>query len=89
MVVNALKPRTRNPRGITIDELFTEPPETVRRWPGSPQQKFPWTALFTGLDSVLRLLEPYFPKALRKRAIAKAVEFVELRLNGEDGLGAI
>src|SRR5262249_28265755 len=35
------------------------------------------------------LLEPYFPKALRKRAIAKAVEFVELRLNGEDGLGAI
>jgi squalene-hopene/tetraprenyl-beta-curcumene cyclase len=89
MVVNALNPRARNPRGVTIEELFTEPPETVRRWPSSPQQKFPWTALFAGLDRVLRLLEPSFPKALRKSAIAKAVEFVEHRLNGEDGLGAI
>ncbi len=89
LVVNAFKPLARNPRGVTIDELFAEPPETVHRWPGSPQQKFPWTALFAGLDRVLRLLEPFAPKALRKRAIAKAVEFVEERLNGEDGLGAI
>jgi squalene-hopene/tetraprenyl-beta-curcumene cyclase len=89
IVVNALKPRARNPRGVTIGELFTDPPESIHRWPGSPQQKFPWTALFSGLDRVLRLLEPSFPKASRKRAIAKAVEFVEQRLNGEDGLGAI
>ncbi len=89
LVVNTLKPRPRNPRGITVRELFAEPPETVRRWPGSPQEKFPWTALFSGLDSILRSLEPYFPKALRKRAIAKAAAFVEQRLNGLDGLGAI
>ncbi len=89
IVVNALKPRARNPRGVTIGELFTDPPESIHHWPGSPQQKFPWTALFTGLDRVLRLLEPTFSKALRKRAIAKAAEFVEQRLNGEDGLGAI
>ena len=38
---------------------------------------------------MLRLLEPSFPKASRERAIGKAVEFVEQRLNGEDGLGAI
>src|ERR1700730_10763544 len=89
MVVNALKPQARNPRGVTIDELFTEPPEPVRRWPGAPHQKFPWTTLFAGLDSVLRLVEPSFPKSLRKHAITKAVAFVEERLNGEDGLGAI
>ncbi|MCI0735905.1 MAG: squalene--hopene cyclase, partial [Beijerinckiaceae bacterium] len=89
MVVNALKPRARNPRNVTIDELFVEPPDKVRRWPGAPHQKFPWTALFAGLDSVLRWAEPYFPKALRGRAIAKAVAFVEERLNGESGLGAI
>jgi squalene-hopene/tetraprenyl-beta-curcumene cyclase len=89
MVVTAAKPRARNPRGVTIDELFTKPPETVRRWPGAPHQKFPWTTLFAGLDSVLRLVEPFFLKSSRERAIAKAVEFVEERLNGEDGLGAI
>jgi squalene-hopene/tetraprenyl-beta-curcumene cyclase len=89
VVVNALKPRARNPRNITIDELFVEPPDRVRHWPGGPQQKFPWTELFGALDKLLRWAEPYFPKSLRKRAIDKAVAFVEERLNGEDGLGAI
>jgi squalene-hopene/tetraprenyl-beta-curcumene cyclase len=89
VVVNALKPRARNPRNVSIDELFVEPPDRVRQWPGGPQQKFPWTALFGALDKVLRWSEPYFPKSLRKRAIDKAVAFVEERLNGEDGLGAI
>jgi squalene-hopene/tetraprenyl-beta-curcumene cyclase len=89
VVVNALKPRAKNPRNITIEELFVEPPERVRHWPGGPKQKFPWTALFGALDKVLRWSEPYFPKSLRKRSIDRAVAFVEERLNGEDGLGAI
>jgi squalene-hopene/tetraprenyl-beta-curcumene cyclase len=89
VAVNALKPRARNPRNVTIEELFVEPPDRVRHWPGGPRQKFPWTALFGALDKVLRWSEPYFPKILRKRAIDKAVAFVEERLNGEDGLGAI
>jgi squalene-hopene/tetraprenyl-beta-curcumene cyclase len=89
VVVNALKPRARNPRNVTIGELFVIPPDRVRHWPGGPLQKFPWTALFDALDTVLRLAEPYFPKSLRKRAIDKAVAFVEERLNGEEGLGAI
>ncbi|MGC2223918.1 MAG: squalene--hopene cyclase, partial [Methylocella sp.] len=89
MVVIALKPRARNPRNVTIGELFVEPPDAVCHWPGAPHQKFPWTALFAGVDKVLRWLEPYFPETLRRRAIGKAVAFVEERLNGEDGLGAI
>ncbi|MGH6799859.1 MAG: squalene--hopene cyclase [Methylocella sp.] len=89
MVVIALKPRARNPRHVTIGELFGEPPDEVRHWPGGPHQKFPWTALFAAADKVLRWSEPYFPKTLRRRAIGKAVAFVEKRLNGKDGLGAI
>src|SRR3977135_1846402 len=89
MVVIALKPRARNPRNVTIDELFVEPPDAVRHWPAGPHQKVPWPALFAGVDKVLRRSEPYFPKRSRRRAIGKAVAFVEERLNGEDGLGAI
>ena len=31
LVLQALKPRARNPRGVTIDELFLEPPQTIAR----------------------------------------------------------
>src|SRR6202045_313542 len=89
MIVIALKPRARNPRNVTIDELFVEPPDAVRHWPRGPHRKFPWTALFAGVDKVLRWSEPYFPETSRRRAIGNAVAFVEERLNGEDGLGAI
>ncbi len=35
-VLQATKPRARNPRGIGVQELFVTPPESVRSWPGSP-----------------------------------------------------
>ncbi len=89
LVVNALKPKAVNPRGVGIEELFVEPAERVRKWAGSPQQKFPWTQIFAGLDKVLHWAEPYFPRASRESAIEKAVAFVTERLNGKDGLGAI
>ncbi|HEY8193653.1 MAG TPA: prenyltransferase/squalene oxidase repeat-containing protein, partial [Hyphomicrobium sp.] len=88
-VLNALKPRARNPKGVGIAELFSTPPEEVRNWPKGPHQTFPWSQIFGGIDRVLRLLEPMFPKSLRKTSIDKAVAFVTERLNGEDGLGAI
>ncbi|MGO9135001.1 MAG: squalene--hopene cyclase [Methylovirgula sp.] len=89
MVVMALKGKARNPRGIKLDELFIEPPDQVRHWPGSPDQSFPWTQIFGTIDKVLRVAEPYFPKRVRQSAIAKADAFVTERINGEDGLGAI
>jgi squalene-hopene/tetraprenyl-beta-curcumene cyclase len=88
-VLNALKPKARNPKGIGIAELFTVPPEDVKTWPKGPHQKSPWSEIFGGIDRVLRVSEPFFPKSLRKRSINKAVAFVTERLNGEDGLGAI
>jgi squalene-hopene/tetraprenyl-beta-curcumene cyclase len=89
MVLNALKPRARNPRGIGIAELFTTPPEDVQHWPKGPHQTWPWAQMFGGIDRILRAGEPNFPRTVRARAINKAVKFVRERLNGEDGLGAI
>jgi squalene-hopene/tetraprenyl-beta-curcumene cyclase len=89
MVLAALKPRARNPRGVRVDELFHEDPATVGTPSRAPHQGKAWFALFSGIDAILRVIEPYFPKALRKRAIERALAFTAERLNGEDGLGAI
>ncbi|TAL77305.1 MAG: squalene--hopene cyclase [Beijerinckiaceae bacterium] len=89
MVVMSLKARARNPLGIRLDELFVVPPDKVRHWPDGPQKSFPWSGVFGALDAVLRALEPYIPRRVRQSAVAKAVQFVDERLNGEHGLGAI
>ena len=89
LVLQAIKPRPANPRAVSIAELFVKPPETVRRWPTGAHQHWAWVRLFGAIDRALKLGEPLFPGALRRRAIEAAVSFVEERLNGYDGLGAI
>jgi squalene-hopene/tetraprenyl-beta-curcumene cyclase len=89
LVLAALKPRARNPEGVGIDELFLQDPRSIGMTPKAPHQSWGWFLLFRALDSVLRLIEPLFPKKLRARAIDAAIAFIEQRLNGEDGLGAI
>jgi squalene-hopene/tetraprenyl-beta-curcumene cyclase len=89
LVLMAKKPRARNSKGVRIDELFLEPPQTIGPTPKAPQQKASWFWFFRGVDNVLRAAEPYFPKRTRQRAFDRAVAWVTERLNGEDGLGAI
>jgi squalene-hopene/tetraprenyl-beta-curcumene cyclase len=89
LVLMALKPRARNPRGIGIAELFVVAPARVRNWPKGPHQVQRWSAIFGAVDRLLRRIEPLFPGKSRRRAIDRAAEFVIERLNGEDGLGAI
>ncbi|HEX6841618.1 MAG TPA: squalene--hopene cyclase, partial [Stellaceae bacterium] len=89
LVLMALKPRAKNPRGVTIDELFTQPPMSVGPRKKAPHQKWSWFLVFRAIDAVLRALEPRFPNGPRRRAIDQAAAFVTERLNGEDGLGAI
>ena len=88
LILMALKPRARNPRGIGIPELFTTPPDDERDYivnsTGSVLGR-----LFIGLDRLLRLAEPRLNGARRRRAIDRAVEFVTARLNGDDGFGGI
>jgi squalene-hopene/tetraprenyl-beta-curcumene cyclase len=89
LVLMAKKPQARNAKGVRIDELFLEPPQTIGPAPKAPQQKASWFWFFRGVDNVLRATEPHFPKRTRQRAFDSAVAWVTERLNGEDGLGAI
>ena len=85
-ILLALKPRARNPRGIGIGELFTTPP-------AQEQYNFPKRTgterLFLGLDRALAFGERAIPRALRRRAVNRALDWCLTRLNGDDGLGAI
>jgi squalene-hopene/tetraprenyl-beta-curcumene cyclase len=89
LVLQALRPRAKNPKGVGIDELFTEPPQTVGPAPKAPHQRWALFGFFRLIDIVLRPAVRLFPKRLRQRAIDRAMSFVTPRLNGEDGLGAI
>src|SRR6187549_258868 len=71
LVLQALKPKAINPRGVTIDELFHEDPKTVGAPHKAPHQKWSWFLGFRLIDIVLRALEPVMPKGPRQRAIAK------------------
>jgi squalene-hopene/tetraprenyl-beta-curcumene cyclase len=88
LVLMSLKPRARNPLGIHIPELFAIAPEQVTNW-YLDEVRSNWAYLFRGIDRVLQKVERFFPKGIRQGAIDKAVAFVDERLNGEDGLGAI
>jgi squalene-hopene/tetraprenyl-beta-curcumene cyclase len=89
LVLNAKRPVARNPRGVRIDELFDDAPVNVGLLDRAPHQSRGWFAFFRCVDAVLRPADSLFPRATRERAIQAAVQFVDERLNGEDGLGAI
>jgi squalene-hopene/tetraprenyl-beta-curcumene cyclase len=89
LVLQALKPRAKNRRGVGIDELFLQNPRDVGPPQKAPHQNAGWFAFFRAVDRALRIGEPWVPSGMRRRAIARAVAFVTERLNGEDGLGAI
>ncbi len=88
LVLMTRRPRARNPRGATVDELFRTPPEEVRDWIRGPYRSA-WGRFFKWVDAGLRVAEPLFSARKRERGIAEAVRFVTERLNGDDGLGAI
>ncbi|QGZ63839.1 squalene--hopene cyclase [Paraburkholderia acidisoli] len=89
LVLGAKRPVAKNPRGVRIDELFHCAPVTVGLNARAPHQSKGWFGVFRTIDGVLRVTDPLFPSYLRQRAIDAAVAFVDERLNGEDGLGAI
>ena len=81
LVLAALKPVARNPKNISIRELFKDDPETVTDYHQNITGK--WLGdFFIGLDKVLRKVEPYFPKKFRQKSIQAAVDFVTPRMNG-------
>ncbi|MBY0354152.1 MAG: squalene--hopene cyclase [Rickettsiales bacterium] len=89
LVLQALKPQAKNPRGIGIDELFITDPASVGPRPRAEHQHRGWFTFFAMVDAILRKIEPYFPAKTRTRAIEKTVAFITERLNGVHGVGAI
>ncbi|MFQ5957875.1 MAG: squalene--hopene cyclase [Alphaproteobacteria bacterium] len=86
LILMAFRPRARNPRDVGIRELFTVAPENERNYFAN---RGPVAAAFLAIDRVLRLVEPFFPRGHRRRAIDAAEKFMLERLNGEHGLGGI
>jgi squalene-hopene/tetraprenyl-beta-curcumene cyclase len=82
--------RARNPRRVDIRELFTTPPERERHYFHLPPGRDGWLGkCFLLVDHVARRIDPLIPKAMREHATRRAEQWVQERLNGEDGLGAI
>jgi squalene-hopene/tetraprenyl-beta-curcumene cyclase len=84
------KPRARNPGNVDIRELFTTPPEHERHYFRLPADRSGILArAFFVLDRVARMIDPLIPKSVRERATRRAEAWIEARLNGDGGLGAI
>ncbi len=88
VVLMALKPRARNPRGVDIRELFLTPPEEEQHYIDNPTGSTVGS-FFVGVDKVLKAVDPLMPWRLRQKAVDAAMAFIRPRLNGRDGLGAI
>jgi len=88
IVLTSLKPRARNPLGVSVRELFKIAPEQETYWP-TAQDGTAWGTAFRMLDRVLHATQPFFPKRARDKAVDLAKCWVDQRLNGEDGLGGI
>ena len=87
LVLCALKPLARNPRGVKVDELYSgiARPLTSQAAHVNPL----WKGCFEALDWGLKRFEKHWPKGVRRRSIELCKDWVSERLNGEDGLGAI
>ncbi len=88
MVIEALKPKARNPRGVGVEELFVKPPQEEKKYLVNPTDH--WAGeLMLFCDRIGRMVHPFVPKFLTNWAVKKAMTFVSARLNGNDGLGGI
>jgi squalene-hopene/tetraprenyl-beta-curcumene cyclase len=84
------KPVAKNPRRVSVRELFTTPPEEERHYFRDALRQGGWLARgFLIVDRLARLIDPLIPRSTRERATRRAEEWMIERLNGEDGLGAI
>ncbi len=86
-IVHAMNPRRPVPDGFNLKELFVADGQQLefRR----SRTKYTWRNVFLRLDKVLKLWEKYGSKALRKRAIRKAGEWMLAHTRNSDGVGGI
>ena len=91
----ACQPVTRLPAEHQIDELYATPGKTLPRTiggvnhEGSKNGWLNWTRFFQQVDRLIKSVEGWGIKPLRKRSIAKCEQWILQRLEKSDGLGAI
>ncbi|MGH8159933.1 MAG: squalene--hopene cyclase [Rhodanobacter sp.] len=85
-ILCSLKTCAKNPRGVAVPELFVTPPEQERHYFATNGFI---SRMFLVLDKIGRACDPLIPAALRRKAMRRAEQWMLLRLNGEDGPGAI
>src|SRR4051812_10099778 len=85
-IVHAANPRRPAPAGFHLEELWSPgvSPEFQR-----DSRTFTWHNFFLGVDRLLKWWEARGPKALRRRAVEQAKDWMLDRLRHSDGLGAI
>ena len=89
-IISAYRPACAVPEGAGIAELATPPgaPPAPARHPRSVREKG-WASFFDIIDRLLHVFEKRGWTPLRKRALARAEEWILERLERSDGLGAI
>ena len=93
LIIFHYKPVCRIPKEQGIDELYLTAREWVNFRREPPFRKdhswLTWRNFFITLDGVLRFYERVVPQGLRKKAIARAAQWMLKRIEGDGGLGAI
>jgi squalene-hopene/tetraprenyl-beta-curcumene cyclase len=86
-ILCSYKVKARNPKKIGIRELFAVAPEQEKNY--FSHVKTPLGKAILALERIGFTLEPLIPKAMRRKATQKALDWFVERLNGVDGLGGI
>ena len=88
LILMTNKHRADNPLCVDIRELFLIPPEQEKNYLSNSTGTLAGS-LFLWVDNILRLIDPLMPRNIRAKGVEKALDFINERLNGEDGLGGI
>ncbi len=86
LIILDKKPKAKNPKKINIKELFIKNKKLNINY---GRESFFYFYMFSLLDKILKITEPFFPEKFKKKSIDKAKNFILDRLNGINGLGAI
>ncbi len=88
LILTAIRPQAKNPRKISIDELFTKSRFKENYRIDNPTGNWIGT-LMIALDRIARPFDSLVPNYFINKGIEKGLEFINKRLNDEDGLGGI
>jgi squalene-hopene/tetraprenyl-beta-curcumene cyclase len=86
-ILYSCKATAKNPKKIGISELFIRPPELEKNYFARPDSLL--GKIYLGLGGLGRALDCLIPNKIRQFAVSKAFQWIQDRLNGEDGLGAM